>query len=111
MLALTLPLMFAATPVPPAVPNEADARCLAVFAYAAGTVQDAAGKQSAIGGVLYFMGKLKGIDPAFPLEATMRRIYTGSPDFMTTDRDRCAAELIAVGTELTAAGDAIKAKP
>jgi hypothetical protein len=109
MLALALPLMLAATS--PSSAHEADARCLAFFAYAAGTMTDPAAKQSATTGVLYFLGKLKAIDPNFPLEATMRRIYRDTPNFIAIDRERCTAELTAVGNELTTVGNSISAKP
>ena len=109
MLVLALPLMLAAAN-PPSI-HEADARCLAFFAYAAGTMTDPTAKQSATTGVLYFLGKLKGVDPNFPLEATMRRIYRDSPNFVSTDRGRCTAELAAVGNELTTVGNSISAKP
>jgi hypothetical protein len=103
--------MLAAATTPPTHSREADARCLAFFAYAAGTIKDPAGKQSATTGVLYFLGKLKGVDPNFPLETTMRRIYRDTPNFIAADRERCTAELAAVGNELTTAGNSISAKP
>jgi len=110
MLSLALPLLFGlAAPAPP--PSDADARCLAVFAYLAGTVTDPAGKQSAVGGVAYFVGKLKGVNGNVGIESTLRRIYTADPNVVTADRARCVAELTAMGNELSAAGKSISANP
>lgn len=112
MLSLALPLLLGlAAPAPAPPPSDADARCLAVFAYLAGTVTDPAGKQSAVSGVAYFVGKLKGVNANVGIESTLRRIYTADPDVVTADRARCVAELTAMGNELSAAGKSISANP
>ncbi|HEX4695055.1 hypothetical protein [Sphingomonas sp.] len=110
MLSLALPLLLGTAAAPPP-PSDADARCLAVFAYLAGTVTDPAGKQSAVTGVAFFVGKLKGVNENVGIEATLRRVYTSDANVVNADRARCIAELTAMGSELSAAGKSITANP
>lgn len=109
MLSLALPLMLAAAPAP-ADTIDADARCVTTFAYLVGTTKDEGAKTAGVSALIYFVGKLKGADANLSVEAAIRGVAPKMAS-MQSDLSRCLDEFRAMGTELSAAGAALQAKP
>jgi len=88
-----------------------DTRCVAAFAM---MVDQATGddvKQGATTGLVYFVGKLYGRNPGIDLTAALRPVSDDVGKNLKTELTRCGAELTAVSAAMTAAGNALQAKP
>jgi hypothetical protein len=104
---ILLPLMLAAA-TPAANPNDADLRCLAVFATA---VNGASADQrpGIIADLMYFFGKIDARSPGYDFNANLKRLLPSmTNDGMKADIQRCGAIVEARGAYLQKMGDALK---
>jgi hypothetical protein len=96
-------------------PEQADARCLDAFAaMAAGgdpAKPDAQLVQAGQSGATYFVGKLRGRNPAVDLEQVMRAAFPALQADADGEFKRCSAELMDAGQAMTKAGQALEKAP
>lgn len=96
-------------------PEQADARCLDTFALMAAGGDPAkpdpkiieAGKT----GATYFVGKLRGRNPAVDLERVMRAGFSAVQADADGEVKRCSAELVDAGQAMKKAGAALQKTP
>ena len=113
-LALALAAGVAAFAGPAAAADEAaqtrDLRCVLVVAITGAQNPSPEAKQGLIGGIGYYMGRLKGRDPAIDLGGRLTALAKGlQPETLRPDFARCGEEMKAFGVEAQEVGRALQA--
>lgn len=111
---LTMSFLLAATAAPvPALPQSVhnDLQCMAIYAVAAGTQDNAEAKQVGGLGLVYYLGKVEvaapSLDIAAALIAEMKQFETG--DLATKAGERCGKDFEATGKRLITLGGILTA--
>lgn len=99
-------LLAQAAPAATVTPEQADARCIAVFAAMASSDKEEMQRAAQLGG-LYFYGKLLGRNPGLDLQATMTAAATAVKGDIRPELTRCGGELERSGRAMQAAGQAM----
>ncbi|MCJ2187524.1 hypothetical protein [Novosphingobium beihaiensis] len=90
---------------------EQDLRCIGVFAFAAsrGDKMGPSEKAGVSAGIMFYLGRIEGRDPEFPLTESMIRIVhsPGYLESMPSEAKRCDAELAARSRTLNDLGRSI----
>ncbi|MDE8651773.1 hypothetical protein [Novosphingobium album (ex Liu et al. 2023)] len=93
--------------------DEADLRCIAIFALSGAQKNAEKSEDTAgfVGAMMYFLGRIEGRTSGFDLEGQMTRLLTGdaySPAAIEADAARCGQEMMQRGAELEKVGNALQ---
>lgn len=87
----------------------ADVECLSVFSFIAGEDAKEADRSGAVGGLLYYLGRIKAREPDLALNELLVELVQSEEflDSLPSHGQRCASEMVATGEALTALGEAM----
>jgi hypothetical protein len=104
---LVAPVLAIASPPPP--PVAADLRCLAVLATTVSSLPETK-RAGAIGGVMYFLGRIDAVAPGFDYNAALAALVAADPEGKTiaAEAPRCAAVMKERGESLITMGNALR---
>lgn len=112
MLSLSLMLAAAVAPIP-ALPQSVqnDLQCMAIYAVAAGSEDNAQAKEVGGLGLIYYLGKIEVAAPSLDIAAAlmeeMKKLETG--DSATEAGERCGRDFEATGKRLIKLGGILSA--